>query len=97
MGASVTADGPVVQAVYDEHAFTVASPSGATIVVFVPHPSGDQPILEAGDEVTFQGTVMPVPTDFDEMVGGAAPIGRTTGIYVVAVPVTIQLATAPAA
>jgi hypothetical protein len=99
VGASVTADGPVVQAVYDERAFTVSSPTagGATIVVFVPHPSGDQPVLEVGDEVTFQGTVLPVPPDFDEVVGGAASVGRTTGIYVVAVPVTIQLATdAPA-
>jgi hypothetical protein len=98
MGASVTADGPVVRTVYGDRAFSVASPSGATIIVFLTYPSGDQPVLEAGDEVTFQGTVMPVPPDFEDMVGAsAASVARSAGVYVNAVPVTVQLATAPPA
>ena len=60
----------------------------------MPYPAGSSLILEPGEEVTFVGTLMPVPDDFAAMVGSeAAAIGSQTGVYVRVVPETLRTVT----
>jgi hypothetical protein len=48
------------------------------------------PSVDPGEQLTFVGTVMPVPSDFSAMVGSeAASIGAVSGVYVSVVPETI--------
>ena len=92
-GNVATVDGPLVQQVIGNH-FVIASPTGAPVVAFMPYAAGDALILDLGDEVTFVGTLMPVPDDFAAMVGtDAASIGAQTGVYVRVVPETLRTVT----
>jgi hypothetical protein len=96
VGSVATADGPAVQQVFDDQAFSLASPAGGTVVAFLPYQAGDALIADAGTEVTFIGTLMPVPPDFAAMVGTeAASIGTLTGVYVRVVPETLRIVTTP--
>ena len=90
VGSVTTADGPLMQQVFSDQVFTIASPTGATIVAFMPYPAGVAP--ELGQQVTFVGTLMPVPSDFATMVGSeAASIGSQTEVYVTVVPETLSI------
>lgn len=95
LGNVATADGPTVQQVFSPEAFTISSPTGATVVAFMPYQANGAPSVDPGEQLTFVGTVMPVPSDFSAMVGPeAASIGAASGVYVSVVPET--LATVPA-
>jgi hypothetical protein len=90
VGSVTTGDGPTVQQAISDHAFTIASPTGATIVAYLPYPAGAA--VERGEQVTFVGTLLPVPDDFATMVGAeAASIGRRTEVYVTVVPETLSI------
>ncbi len=90
VGSVTTADGPLMQQVFSDQVFTIASPTGATIVAFMPYQAGVAP--ELGQQVTFVGTLMPVPSDFATMVGSeAASIGSRTEVYVTVVPETLSI------
>lgn len=90
LGSVTTADGPLVQQVYSDQVFTIASPTGATIVAYMPYQAGV--VAQLGQQVTFVGTLMPVPDDFATMVGSeAASIGGRTEVYVVVVPETLSI------
>lgn len=90
VGSVTTADGPLVQQVFSDQAFTIASPTGATIVAYMPYPAAVA--AELGQQVTFVGTLMPVPDDFATMVGSeAASIGGRTEVYVTVVPETLSI------
>lgn len=92
-GNVATADGPMVEQLIGNH-FVIASPTGAAVVAYMPYPAGNSLILDPGDEVTFVGTLMPVPADFATMVGpDAALIGSRTGVYVRVVPETLRTVT----
>jgi hypothetical protein len=92
-GNVTTVDGPVVQQLFGNH-FLIASPTGATIVAYMPYPAGSSLILDPGEEVTFVGTLMPVPEDFAAMVGPeAGAVGSQTGVYVRVVPETLRTVT----
>jgi hypothetical protein len=92
-GNVATADGPMVEQLIGNH-FVIASPTGAAVVAYMPYPAGNSLILDPGDEVTFVGTLMPVPADFAAMVGpDAALIGSRTGVYVRVVPETLRTVT----
>jgi hypothetical protein len=92
VGAVTTADGPMVQQIFGDQAFFISSPTGATLVAFLPYQAGDALIVSPGREVTFVGTLMPVPDDFTAMVGPeAASIGASTGVYVRVVPETLRI------
>lgn len=93
-GSVVIADGPTVQQIFGEHAFSIVSPSGATLIAFLPYDAGDAPIGDPGQEVTFVGTLMPMPTDFAFMVGSeAASVGALTDVYVRVIPETLRIVT----
>ncbi len=90
LGNVATADGPTVQQVYSLQVFTIASPTGATVVAFMPYQAAGAPSVDPGAQLTFVGTVMPVPSDFSAMVGSeAASIGAASGVYVSVVPETL--------
>jgi hypothetical protein len=90
LGNVATADGPTVQQTFSPQAFTISSPTGATVVAFMPYQASGAPSVEPGEQLTFVGTVMPVPADFSAMVGSeAASVGAVTGVYVSVVPETI--------
>jgi len=92
-GNVATVDGPLVQQLFG-NLFVIASPHGAPVVAFMPYAAGDALILDLGEEVTFVGTLMPVPADFAAMVGAdAASIGAQTGVYVRVVPETLRTVT----
>ncbi len=56
----------------------------------MPYQAGVAP--ELGQQVTFVGTLMPVPSDFATMVGSeAASIGSQTEVYVTVVPETLSI------
>jgi hypothetical protein len=94
VGSVTTADGPMIQQIFSDQAFSISSPTGATVVAFLPYQVGNAPIVELGQEVTFVGTLMPVPDDFVVMVGTeAASIGVRTGVYVNVVPETLGIVT----
>lgn len=94
VGSVTTADGPMVQQLFSDLAFSISSPTGATVVAFMPYQAGDAPIVDPGQELTFVGTLMPVPDDFAVMVGTeAASIGARTGVYVRVVPETLRIVT----
>ena len=89
-GAVATADGPTVQQIFSVQAFSISSPTGATVVAFVPYQASGTPTTELGQQLTFVGTLLPVPSDFASMVGSeAASVGAVTGVYVSVVPETI--------
>ncbi len=89
-GAVATADGPTVQQIFSVQAFSISSPTGATVVAFVPYEASGTPTAEPGQQLTFVGTLLPVPSDFASMVGSeAASVGTVTGVYVIVVPETI--------
>jgi hypothetical protein len=91
-GNVTTADGPTVQQIFSDQAFSIASPTGATVVAFLPYQAGVAPIV--GQEVTFIGTLMPVPADFGTMAGTeAASIAALTGVYVLVTPETLSIVT----
>lgn len=90
LGTVATADGPTVQQVFSTQTFTVSSPTGATAVAFMPYQANGAPSIDPGEQLTFVGTVMPVPSDFSAMVGAeAASIGVASGIYLSVVPETL--------
>jgi hypothetical protein len=90
VGSVTTGDGPLVEQLFGDQAFAIASPTGATIVAFMPYQAGVVP--EFGQQVTFVGTLMPVPDDFAAMVGSeAASIGSRTDVYVTVVPETLSI------
>ena len=92
-GNVATADGPMVERLIGNH-FIIASPTGASVVAYMPYPAGNALLLDPGEEVTFVGTLMPVPADFAAMVGTeAASIGFRTGVYVRVVPETLRTVT----
>jgi hypothetical protein len=97
LGNVATADGPTVQQVFSPQAFTISSPTGATVVAFMPYQATGTPNVDPGEQLTFVGTVMPVPIDFSAMVGSeAASIGAASGVYVSIVPETVAtVVTAP--
>ncbi len=90
LGNVATADGPTVQQIYSDQVFTVTSPTGAALVAFLPYLASGVPIVGSGEQLTFVGTVMPVPSDFSTMVGSeAASIGAASGVYLSVVPETL--------
>ena len=90
VGSVTTADGPLVQQVFGDQAFTISSPTGATIVAFMPYQAGVT--AELGQQVTFVGTLMPVPDDFATIVGSeAASVATRTDVYVTVVPETLSI------
>jgi hypothetical protein len=92
IGNVATADGPTVQQVYGDNAFSISSPAGGVVIAFLPYPAGQAPV--AGQEVTFVGTLMPVPDDFAAMVGPeAAVIGSLTDVFVRVTPETLRVVT----
>lgn len=94
VGSVTTADGPMIQQIFSAQAFSVSSPTGATVVAFVPYQANGAPILAPGQELTFVGTLMPVPDDFAAMVGAeAASVGLRTGVYMSVVPETLGIVT----
>ena len=96
IGNVATADGPTVQQVFSPQAFTISSPTGATVVAFMPYQASGAPSVDPGLQLTFVGTVMPVPSDFSAMVGAdAASIGAASGVYVSVVPETVATAVTP--
>ena len=90
-GAPITADGVTVTNVFGAEAFTITSPAGGKMVVYVP-PQGelDLVLVSPGQQITFQGTLFPVTEDFQFLVGLAAPEAQSTGAYLYAVPQTIH-------
>ena len=69
-------------------------PRVPSLVAFLPYDASDAPIVDPGQELTFVGTVMPVPDDFAAMVGPeAASIGAFTGVYVRVIPETLSIVT----
>jgi hypothetical protein len=92
VGSVTTADGATVQQLFSDLAFSISSPTGATVIAFMPYQAGDALIVDPGQEVTFVGTLMSVPADFAVMVGiEAASIGARTGVYVRVVPETLRI------
>lgn len=90
VGSVTTADGPTVGQVFSDQTFTIASPTGATVVAFMPY--GSAVIPQPGEAVTFVGTLMPVPDDFAGWAGSeAAFIGGSTDVYVTVVPETLSI------
>ena len=90
LGAVATADGPTVEQIYSDQVFTVTSPTGAALVAFLPYLASGVPIVGSGEQLTFVGTVMPVPSDFSTTVGSeAASIGAASGVYLSVVPETL--------
>lgn len=90
VGSVTTADGPVVQQVFNDQTFAIASPTGATIIAFMPYQAGV--LAELGQQVTFVGTLMPVPDDFATIVGSeAASYATRTDVYVTVVPETLSI------
>lgn len=97
-GAPITADGVVVNEIFGPDAFTVASPSGAEMLVYVA-PQGDTGLIPVtpGSRLTFLATLMPVRPDFQFLVGPAAvPAALPAGAYLYAVPETISILTTQA-
>lgn len=93
-GAPFTADGVVVQEVFGPDAFTVASPTGVEMLVYLaPMGEPELPTVIAGQELTFLGTLMPVRPDFSFLVGPTAATAAPSGTYLYAVPETIRLVT----
>jgi hypothetical protein len=89
-GAVATADGPTVQQIFSPEAFSISSPTGATVIAFMPYLASGTPTTEPDQQLTFVGTLLPVPSDFASMVGSeAASVGAVTGVYVSVVPETI--------
>ena len=85
-----------MQQVFSPQAFTISSPTGATVVAFMPYQASGAPSVDPGLQLTFVGTVMPVPSDFSAMVGAdAASIGAASGVYVSVVPETVATAVTP--
>ena len=72
VGSVATADGPTIRRVFSDHAFSFSSPTGATVVAFLPYQAVDAATLARGEELIFIGTLMPVPDDFEAMVGAEA-------------------------
>ncbi len=94
VGSVATADGPRIQQIFSDHAFSFSSPTGATVVAFLPYQTVNASILARGEELIFIGTLMPVPDDFDAMVGAeAASVGGRTGVFVSVVPETLGIVT----
>jgi hypothetical protein len=94
VGSVTTVDGPTVQQIFSDQAFSIVSPSGAALVAYLPYDAGDAPIGDPGQEVTFVGTLMPVPDDFAAMVGTeAASTAALTGVYVRVIPETLSIVT----
>jgi hypothetical protein len=92
VGSVTTADGATVQQLFSDLAFSISSPTGATVIAFMPYQAGDALIVDPGQEVTFVGTLMSVPADFAVMVGiEAASIAARTGVYVRVVPETLRI------
>lgn len=97
-GAPITADGVVVNDIFGPDAFTVASPSGTEMLVYVA-PQGDTGLIPVtpGSRLTFLATLMPVRPDFQFLVGPAAvPAAVPAGAYLYAVPETISVLTTQA-
>jgi hypothetical protein len=94
-GAPITADGVVVSEVFGPEAFTVTSPTGVEMLVYVAKQGEPEFVaVTPGQEITFLGTLMPVRDDFDYLVGpAAAPAARPVGAYLYAVPQTIRVVT----
>jgi hypothetical protein len=94
-GAPITADGVVVSEVFGPEAFTVTSPTGAEMLVYVAKQGEPEFVaVTPGQEITFIGTLMPVRGDFEFLVGpAAAPAARPAGAYLYAVPQTIRVVT----
>jgi hypothetical protein len=94
-GAPITADGVIVSEVFGPEAFTVTSPSGAEMLVYVAKQGEPEFVaVTPGQKITFLGTLMPVRDDFDFLVGpAAAPVAQSTGAYLYAVPQTIRVIT----
>ena len=85
-----------MQQVFSLQAFSISSPTGATVVAFMPYQASGAPSVDPGQQLTFVGTLMPVPSDFAAMVGSeAASVGAVTGVYVSVVPETLATAATP--
>ena len=94
-GAPISADGVIVSDVFGPEAFTVTSPAGAEMLVYVAKQGEPEFVpVSPGQEITFLGTLMPVRDDFEFLVGpAAAPAAQSAGAYLYAVPQTIRVVT----
>ena len=68
-GEEVTADGVVVQAVVGDEAFWVGSDIDRRVLVAIDTGGESAPSIQAGDRVSFRGTVEPLPLDFADRYG----------------------------
>ncbi len=85
-----------MQQVFSPQAFSISSPTGATVVAFMPYQANGAPSVDPGEQLTFVGTVMPVPSDFSAMVGSeAASVASASGVYVSVVPETLATTVTP--
>ena len=79
VGSVTTADGSAVQQVFSDQVFTVATDRGDRRRRTCRTRQGSP--RSSGQQVTFVGTLMPVPDDFATMVGSeAASIGNETAV-----------------
>lgn len=92
-GAPITADAVVVNEVFGTEAFTILSPTGQEMLVYVaPVGGSDFVSVATGQEIAFIGTLMPVQGDFQFLVGtAAAPEASPAGAYLSAVPQTLEI------
>ena len=71
-GEAVAADGATVQGVLSEEAFWVGGSSEERVLVVLEPEAGSAPAVEAGDRVSFRGTLEALPVDFVERYGVSA-------------------------
>ena len=71
-GEEVVADGVIVQAVVGDEAFWVGTDLDRRVLVAIDTGGGSAPSVQAGDRVSFRGTVEPLPLDFADRYGIAA-------------------------
>jgi len=78
-GQDVTADGVVVQSVLGDEAFWVGTDLDDRVLVGL-EPGTSAASIEAGDRVSFRGTIEPLPLDFVDRFG--VPDGDDTDLLV---------------
>ncbi|MEO8476895.1 MAG: hypothetical protein ABI572_07565 [Actinomycetota bacterium] len=98
-GAPVNGDAAVVQRVFGDDAFSVASPDGGvSVLVYVPGAIDELQGFIPGTTVMFVGTLQPTPADLEAFLGSEpASIASSSGVYVVAVPETVFQVSVPTA
>jgi hypothetical protein len=71
-GETVSANAVVVQSVVGDEAFWVGTGLDDRVLVVLQDPGESAPTISAGDQVSFRGTLEPLPIDFADRYGVSA-------------------------